>query len=109
MNLLTQLDQLNLDADTKLQVVDLVQALLLNQSQQAQQTIHFQETKIQALTLELAHLRRIRFGKKNEALSALSPSKLSLFEESMLPDIAAIEVEIEQLDSTLKADTAKSQ
>lgn len=109
MNLLTQLDQLNLDADTKLQVADLVQALLLNQSQQAQQTIHFQETKIQALTLELAHLRRIRFGKKNEALSALSPSQLSLFEESMLPDIAAIEVEIEQLDSTLKADTARSQ
>jgi len=81
MKSLEQLDQLNLDTDTKLQVVDLVQTLLLDQSRQAQQTIHFQEIKIQALILELAHLRRIRFGQKNEALSGMSPRQLTLFED----------------------------
>jgi len=105
MNSLTQLEQLNLDTDTRQRLAALVQALL----DQAQQTIHFQETKIQALTLELVYLCRIRFGKKNEALPALSPKQLNLFGESMLPDITAIEVEIEQIDSTLKADDVRSQ
>ena len=107
MKSLEQLDQLNLDTDTKLQVVDLVQTLLLDQSRQAQQTIHFQEIKIQALILELAHLRRIRFGQKNEALSGMSPRQLTLFEDSLLTDITAIEAEIEQIDNTPKANTAR--
>ena len=33
-------------------------------------TLKHAEAKIQALTLELAHLRRIRFGAKSEALNA---------------------------------------
>ncbi|SFQ13557.1 Transposase C of IS166 homeodomain-containing protein [Nitrosomonas cryotolerans] len=105
MNSLTQLDQLNLDTDTRQRVADLVQVLL----DQAQQTIHFQRTKIQALTLELAHLDRVRFGKKNEALSALSPKQLNPLEESTLLDIAAIKVEIERIDDMLKADGVRSQ
>ena len=107
MKSLDQLDQLNLDTDTKLQVVDLVQTLLLDQSRQSRQTIHFQEIKIQALILELAHLRRIRFGQKNEALSGMSPRQLTLFEDSLLTDITAIEAEIEQIDNTPKANTAR--
>ena len=74
MKSLTQLDQLNLDADTKQQVADIVQTLL----DQAQQEIRAQEIKIQALTMELAHLRRIRFGRKNESLSSFEHP--SLFE-----------------------------
>ena len=31
--------------------------------------LRFAQTKIQALTLELAHLRRMRFGVRNEALT----------------------------------------
>ena len=31
--------------------------------------LHFAQTKIQALTLELAHLRRMRFGVRSEALT----------------------------------------
>lgn len=104
MNSLTQLDQLNLDTATKQQVTDLVQALLRDQTQRTQQTIYAQELKIQALTLELAHLRRIRFGKKNEALS---PRQLTLFEESALTDITAIQAEIEQINSTPKANAAR--
>ena len=78
----------------------IVQTLL----DQAQQEIRAQELKIQALTMELAHLRRIRFGKKNESLS----SQPSLFEESVLADIAAIDVEIEQIDDTVKTNAPKS-
>jgi len=103
MKSLAQLDQLNLDADTKTQVAGIVQTLL-DQAQQAQQEIRAQELRIQALTMELAHLRRIRFGKKNESLS----SQPSLFEESVLADIAAIDAEIEQIDVTAKANAPKS-
>jgi len=103
MKSLAQLDHLNLDADTKTQVAGIVQTLL-DQAQQAQQEIRAQELRIQALTMELAHLRRIRFGKKNESLS----SQPSLFEESVLADIAAIDAEIEQIDVTAKANAPKS-
>ena len=101
MKSLAQLDQLNLDADTKQQVTGIVQTLL-DQAEQAKQEIHAQALKIQALTMELAHLRRIRFGKKNESLSS---KQLSLFEESVLADIAAVDAEIEQIDSTAKTTT----
>jgi len=101
MKSLAQLDQLNLDAGTKQQVTGIVQTLL----EQAEQEIHAQALKIQALTMELAHLRRIRFGKKNESLS---PKQLSLFEESVLVDIAAVDAEIEQIDTTAKTTVAQS-
>ena len=101
MKPLAQLDQLDLDADTKQQVTGIVQTLL----DQAEQEIRAQALKIQALTMELAHLRRIRFGKKNESLSS---KQLSLFEESVLADIAAVNAEIEQIDTTAKTTATKS-
>lgn len=100
MKSLAQLDQLNLDAKTKIQVTGIVQALL----DQAQKEIREQAFKIEALTMELAHLRRIRFGKKNESLSAV---QLSLFEESVLADIAAVDTEIEQIELAAKTVPAK--
>ncbi|MCW5618641.1 MAG: IS66 family transposase [Nitrosomonas sp.] len=103
MKPLMQLDQLNLDADTKQQVTGIVQTLL-DQAQQAQQEIRAQALRIQALMMELAHLRRIRFGRKNESLS----SHPSLFEESVLADIAAVNAEIEQIDTTVKPSAPKS-
>ena len=103
MKSLAQLDQLNLDADTKQQVTGIVQTLL-DQAEQAQKEIRAQACKIEALTMELAHLRRIRFGKKNESLSAV---QLSLFEESVLADIAAVEAEIEQIEPTVKTTPSK--
>ncbi|MBK7491780.1 MAG: transposase [Nitrosomonas sp.] len=45
---------------------------------QAQNELKLLEAKNQALKLELAHLRRIRFGAKSEALSQ---PQFSLFEE----------------------------
>ena len=49
------------------------------------------QTKIQALTLELAHLRRMRFGVRNEALSA---EQRDLFQETLASDLAAAEAEL---------------
>ena len=45
--------------------VDRLQAALA----QSQQNLHAAEIKIQALTLELAHHKRLRFGQKSEALA----------------------------------------
>jgi transposase len=53
--------------------------------------LHAARTKIQALTLELAHLRRMRFGVKSEALDA---ETRDLFQETLASDIAAAEVEL---------------
>lgn len=66
MKSLALLDQLNLDTATRQQIAGVVQTLL----DQAQQEIQAQALKIEALTLELAHLRRIRFGRKSESFSA---------------------------------------
>ena len=51
------------------------------------------DLKIQALTLELAHHRRIRFGAKSEAFS---PDQRTLFQETLETDLGAIEAEVEQ-------------
>ncbi len=53
--------------------------------------LHAAQTKIQALVLELAHLRRMRFGARSEALGA---EIRDLFQETLASDIAAAEVEL---------------
>ena len=55
--------------------------------------------KIQALTLELAHHKRMRFGQKSEALAAAGQREL--FEETLAADLSAIEAELEQARQTL--------
>ena len=49
------------------------------------------KAKIQALILELAHLRRMRFGASSEALSA---EQRDLFQETLASDSAAAEAEL---------------
>jgi transposase len=96
MKILDQLDELNLDAAAKTQVAALVQSLLDQAKKEARKyetDIQAKDLKIQALILELAHLRRIRYGVKNEALSGL---QRDLFEETCNEDIAALEAEVEQ-------------
>ena len=89
---------MNLDAAAKTQVAALVQSLLDQVKKEAEQyetDIHAKDLKIQALILELAHLRRIRYGVKSEALSGV---QRDLFEETCNEDIAALEAEVEQTD-----------
>jgi transposase len=52
------------------------------------------DVKIQALTLELAHMKRIKFGKASEAYSG---EQLELFSEALASDLAALEAELEEL------------
>jgi len=58
------------------------------------------ELKIQALTLKLAHHKRLRFGVKSEALAA---AQRDLFQEAQAIDQAAIEAELEQVEQSLSA------
>jgi transposase len=107
MNPLAELAHLNLDPDAKRQVTAVVQALL-EQTQRDAETLRAKEAelqaknaeieqkdfKIQALTLELAHIKRMRYGVKSEALA---PLQRDVFEETWHTDLSALEAEIEQL------------
>jgi transposase len=54
--------------------------------------LHAAQIKIQALTLELAHLRRLRFGARSEAFS---PEERDLFQETLASDLAAAQAELD--------------
>jgi hypothetical protein len=56
------------------------------------------ELKIQQLTLELAHHKRLRFGVKSEALS---PEQRDLFLDTRAEDGAAIATELQQQQETV--------
>lgn len=53
--------------------------------------LHAAQTKIQALVLELAHLRRMRYGAKSEAFTG---EERDLFQETLASDIAAAEAKL---------------
>ena len=53
--------------------------------------IHWRDVKIEKLTLELAHLRRMKFGVKSEALIA---GNRDLFDETLAADLAACEARL---------------
>ena len=69
------------------------------------QDILYRQAKIDQLTHELAVLKRWKFGKSREHLD---PAQASLLDEAIDGDIAAIEVELEQLApaATATASTA---
>ena len=60
----------------------------------SQHNLRAAQLKIQALTLELAHHKRLRFGQKSEALAR---GQADLFNATAQIDQAAIEAELEQL------------
>jgi transposase len=64
---------------------------IVNHAQKRSTELHAANIKIQALTLELAHHRRMRFGAKSEALSI---EQRNLFEESWESDRAELEARI---------------
>ena len=67
--------------------------------------LHAAQTKIQALVLELAHLRRMRFGARSEALTG---EERDLFQETLASDIAAVEARLAQKQEE-QAETAPMQ
>ncbi|MEQ1603135.1 MAG: IS66 family transposase, partial [Methylophilaceae bacterium] len=93
MEALAELDRLNLEPAIKAQISTLILALTEN----SQNLIVEKDTKIAALTHELAYYKRIRFGQKTEALTGL---QRDLFREEVETDLAAIEAELESLKAT---------
>ena len=58
--------------------------------------IFYKDTKIAALTAEIARLRRLQYAAKSERMD---PDQRELFEESMAADIASVEAELAALQS----------
>lgn len=67
---------------------------LAGENQRSLEVIRQRDLKIQALTLELSHLRRTRYGVRSEALA---PEQRELFQETWNTDLAAVEAQAEQL------------
>lgn len=93
-------DSLDHQRKTAQQTLQLSQQELVT-SKQALETsrlaLQQAQLKIQALTLELAHHRRLKFGVKSEALSA---EQKHLFEEAWQEDATALETAVDQLNPT---------
>lgn len=67
--------------------------------------LHAAKIQIQALTLELAHLRRMRYGASSEAFS---PEERDLFQETLASDLAAAQAELakKQAEAAASAEPA---
>jgi hypothetical protein len=98
MDLHAELTRLNATPELTDWVAGTVQKLL-DQARQDAATLKAANLKIQALALELAHHRRIRFGHKNEAFS---PEQRELFQETWNTDLAALEAETERQAEALE-------
>ena len=98
MDLHAELARLNATPELTDWVAGTVQKLL-DQARQDAATLKAANLKIQALALELAHHRRIRFGHKNEAFS---PEQRELFQETWNTDLAALEAETERQAEALQ-------
>lgn len=57
---------------------------------------HYKQTRIDALTAEISRLRRVQFAARSEAMN---PEQRSLFDDAITADIAAVEAELEALQS----------
>jgi transposase len=64
---------------------------LLEQVKTNATEIHWRDAKIEKLTLELAYLRRMKFGVKSESLAA---GERDLFDETLAADLAACEARL---------------
>ena len=94
------------------QLRELAQELIAKITQQSQtiaakdSDILYRQAKIDKLTHELATLKRWKFGRSSELLSA---SQISLLDETIDADIAAIEQELENLAPPSKTETKARQ
>jgi len=57
--------------------------------------LHFRQTRIEQLTHEISILRRQQFGRRSEQLNS---EQMSLLDEAIDGDLAAVEMELEQLE-----------
>lgn len=113
MDLHAELARLNAAPDVPEWVLGTMQKLLDQAQNEAAESIrlsaqiarrdsdlHAAQTKIQALVLELAHLRRMRFGARSEAFAG---EERDLFQETLASDIAAAEAKLAQEQEEISA------
>ena len=67
------------------------------------QAIKFKDAKLEKITLELAQLKRWKFGAKSEAMTA---EQRQLFQDTLLEDEADLEAQLAALQATLPATVA---
>ncbi len=97
MDLHAELARLNAAPELPEWVADSVQKLIDQAQKDAAESarrateLHAANIKIQALVLELAHLRRMRFGARSESLSG---EERDLFQETLTSDLAAAQDEL---------------
>ena len=107
MDLHAELTRLNATPEITEWVVGAVQKLMDQAQQDAAESVrrdtelHAAKTKIQALVLELAHLRRMRFGARSESLPV---DQRELFQETYASDIAAAEAELAKQQAEAKTE-----
>ena len=115
MDLHAELARLNTAPELPEWVADSVQRLIDQAQEEAAEAVrlneqiarrdtalHAAQTKIQALTLELAHLRRMRFGTRSEAFSL---EARDLFQDTLASDLAAAEAELARQQAEASATT----
>jgi transposase len=105
MTLRAELDRLTTDpalADSIAQLVQRHMTAARDEVAKRDTELHAAQTKIQALVLELAHLKRMRFGVRSEALDAATRD---LFQETLASDVAAAEIELANRQAQAQATT----
>jgi transposase len=68
--------------------------------------LRYRQTRIDQLTHEISILRRQQFGRRSEQLSS---EQMNLLDEAVDADLAAIELELEQLQSHMPVDEPRQQ
>jgi transposase len=68
--------------------------------------LHYRQTRIEQLSHEISILKRQQFGRRSEQFSS---EQMSLLEEAIDADLAAIELELEQLQPQATADQSRQQ
>ncbi|WP_232440215.1 transposase, partial [Burkholderia ubonensis] len=72
-------------------------AQLMAQVGEKDRELRYRQTRIDQLTHEIATLKRLQFGKRSEQFTA---EQMSLLDEAIDADLAALEIELEQLQPT---------
>jgi transposase len=76
-------------------------AQLMAQVGENERELRYRQTRIDQLTHEIAVLKRLHFGKRSEQLNV---EQMSLLDEAIDADLAALEIELEQLQSNTAPD-----
>ena len=93
MDFAVLLAQLSPDTDVRAWAAEQFEVMQKQLSQRSNE-LHVAKLKIEAITLEIAHLRRMRFASTSESIGLLH---YDLFDETVGADVAALEAEIDGL------------